>query len=98
MPIRQRLKGELARAVRCLATPCASIKVPEEYGSMRAVLAAQFEQHQFRLIVELNAEPVPSDLIRGELFGEPFVIHPGACRQPGCELIVPETRRSGNET
>jgi len=29
------------------------------------------------VIFELNAEPVPANLIRRQLFGEPFVIHPG---------------------
>src|ERR1035441_4813131 len=29
------------------------------------------------MIVELNAEPVPPNLVRRELFGKPLMIHPG---------------------
>ncbi len=56
-------------------------RVDERAGRIqvnRAIFAAQFEEHQFGAVVQLHAEPVPANLIRAELFGEPFVVHPGA--------------------
>jgi len=38
---------------------------------------AKNEEHQLRLVFELDAEPVPTRLIRAELVSEKFVIHPG---------------------
>ena len=58
----------------------ASMNVPEEYGSIEPSLLAQFEEHQLGVVVQLNAEPVPADLIGGQLFGEPLVVHPGPTR------------------
>src|SRR3954471_16898575 len=43
-----------------------------------AIFTTEFEQHQFGPVIQLNAEPVPTRLIAGELLGEPFVIHPSA--------------------
>ena len=46
-------------------------------GIDTAVFFTQLKQHQFCLIVQLDAEPVPADLIIAKLMRKPFVIHPG---------------------
>ena len=38
---------------------------------------AQIKQHQLGSIVQLDAKPIPSHLVLGQLVREPFVIHPG---------------------
>src|SRR6202789_4054136 len=43
----------------------------------RAILAANTEKHQFGIVVELQAEPIPSNLFGMELLREEFVIHSG---------------------
>src|SRR5262245_40203950 len=45
-----------------------------------SVLAPKVKQHQLAAVVQLRAEPVPADLVRRELVGEEFMVHPG---QPG---------------
>src|SRR5256885_4754270 len=42
-----------------------------------AILAAENEEHQLRLVLELDAEPIPTRLVRAELVSEKFVVHPG---------------------
>src|SRR5260370_25121404 len=42
----------------------------------RPVLAANVEQHQFAVVLELDAHPVPSHLIGLELVREKFMVHP----------------------
>src|SRR5580704_11235603 len=43
----------------------------------RAVFAANAEEHQLGVVVELHAEPIPADLIAFQLVREKFVVHPG---------------------
>src|SRR5216684_7313610 len=46
----------------------------------RTVLAANVEQHQFAVVMELDAHPVPAHLVGFELVREKFMVHPGrAC-------------------
>src|SRR5215813_9016815 len=42
-----------------------------------SVFTAKNEKHQLRLVLKLNAEPIPAGLLRGKLVGEKFMIHPG---------------------
>ena len=42
-----------------------------------AIGLAQPEQHEFLVLVQMQREPVPSGLIRGERLAAPFPIHPG---------------------
>ena len=46
----------------------------------RAILPANMKEHQFRAVLELEAEPIPADLVGFELMSEEFVIHPGETR------------------
>src|SRR6266436_284104 len=45
-------------------------------GIDRTVFAANVEQHQFAVVLELDAHPVPSHLIGLELVREKFMVHP----------------------
>src|SRR5438105_8367048 len=42
----------------------------------RTVFAAHEIEHQFGLVIELNAEPIPTDLIFAQLVAAELVIHP----------------------
>jgi hypothetical protein len=48
----------------------------------RAILAPDMEEHQFRIVVQLKAEPIPADLLCFQLVGDKFVVHPGGSRYP----------------
>src|ERR1019366_2395825 len=57
----------------------ASLRVlisPGREGIGGAVFTSQPEEHDFRAIVQLQAEPIPSGLIRFELMREKLMIHP----------------------
>src|ERR1700736_1448597 len=43
----------------------------------RAIAPSNTKEHQFRPVVELHAEPVPSNLIVLQLVGEELMVHPG---------------------
>src|SRR5258708_40235400 len=45
-------------------------------GIDRTVFAANVEQHQFAVVLELDAHPVPSHLIGLEVVREKFMVHP----------------------
>src|SRR5277367_7169124 len=45
-----------------------------------SVLAPEFEQHQLRVVRQLQAEPVPTRLFVRKLVSEKFVVHPGRPR------------------
>ncbi len=73
------LRERLEREFVSLQMVGLALRVDEGAGGVRidgSVFAAQFEEHEFGAVVELDAEPVPAGLIGSELFGEPFVIHP----------------------
>ena len=46
------------------------------------VFPSQFKKHQFSLVVQLNAEPVPARLIAPELLAKPLVVHPRRALHP----------------
>src|SRR4029077_17179719 len=46
-------------------------------GIDRTVLATNVEQHQFVVVLELDAYPVPTHLVGLELVREKFMVHPG---------------------
>ncbi len=42
----------------------------------RAILAANVKEHHFRLVIELEAQPIPAGLVGFKLMGEEFMVHP----------------------
>ena len=46
----------------------------------RAILAPDVEEHQFRVVVQLQAEPIPPHLLGFQLVGEKLMVHPGGSR------------------
>ena len=58
-------------------------------GGKRAVFPSQLVEHDLKLIVELQAEPVPPDLLCGELTGTKLVVHPGL--SSNLESLIVET-------
>src|SRR5215831_16946103 len=58
-----------------------SLRVHEGSGRKRicrALRAAELIEHQLGIVFQLNAEPVPTQLIRAERMSKEFMIHPGA--------------------
>src|SRR5574341_1405634 len=85
-PGREPLNGEIlpTQVLR------ASVRVDQGAAGVRvdrAVAVAQQVEHQLRLIVELEAEPIPPDLVVAKLGGAKLVIHPALAgdlqRAPG---------------
>src|SRR5262249_27093226 len=60
-------------------------KRPGGIGIFGTIVAADAKQHQFSLILELQANPVPPDLIGFELLREKLMIHP--CETRNIESI-----------
>src|SRR5579871_6179278 len=66
-------------------------------GVDRAIEMAQLEQHEFGVVVQLNAKPVPPGLEGFQLVSEPLVVHPGGSGYGGAvERAFHREERKGN--
>src|SRR5260370_12372567 len=81
-PIIERLELEI-RPLQVRGAPVGSDVGSRRPNIYTSIGVAQLKQHQLRAGIKLDAEPVPSLLLRFHLMGEPFVIHPGRSRDLG---------------
>src|SRR5215467_11101139 len=61
-------------------TPLGVDQGSRRIGVDGAVLAADLKKHELGVVIQLQREPVPSNLIRLELVGEKLMVHPGQAR------------------